>query len=133
MTTQTSTAIDVARAHIHAWSHQDWETTRALLAPDVHALVSSTQTEFGTVELSGIDAYMAPKIRAAQLIEPGSVHELAAMGDAHNALIVVTFLISLGATGTMVTMGRSCLYCVDENRKIKEERDTFFILPHEHQ
>jgi hypothetical protein len=28
----------------------------------------------------------------------------------------------------MVTMARSCLYLIDENEKIKEERDAFFIL-----
>jgi hypothetical protein len=28
----------------------------------------------------------------------------------------------------MVTMARSCLYLIDENKKIKEERDAFFLL-----
>ena len=28
----------------------------------------------------------------------------------------------------MVTMARSCLYLLDENKKIKEERDSFFVL-----
>lgn len=131
MKTQTSTAISVGRAHIHAWSHHDWNKTRELLAPDVHAWVTSTQANFGTAELRGIDGYMEPKIRAAQLIEPGSVHEIAAIGDERNALILVTFRIGLGFGGTMVTMARSCLYLVDENDKIKEERDAFYILPQE--
>jgi hypothetical protein len=28
----------------------------------------------------------------------------------------------------MVTMARACLYLLDENKKIEEERDSFFVL-----
>jgi SnoaL-like domain len=129
VTTQTPTAIRVARAHIDAWTHHDWGKTRELLAPDVHASVTSTQAHVSAAELSGIDAYMEPKIKAAQLIEPGSVCELVAIGDERNALIVVTFRIGLGPGGTLVTMARSCIYLVDENGKIKEERDAFYVMP----
>jgi len=131
MTTQNSTAISVARAHIDAWSHHDWERTRELLAADVHAWVTSTQADFGTAELTGIDAYMEPKIKAAQLIEHGSVHEISALGDEHNAVILVTFRIGLGPGGAIVTMARSCLYLLDETGKITEERDAFYVLPQE--
>ena len=127
----SSTAISVARAHIDAWTHHDWDKTRELLAPDVHIWVTSTQANFGTSELTGIDAYMAPKTKAAQLIEPGSVHEICAIGDERNALILVTFRIALGPGATMVTMARSCLYLLDENQKIKEERDMYYVLPNE--
>jgi ketosteroid isomerase-like protein len=129
MNGQNSAAVDQARAHIAAWSHHDWDKTRELLAPDVHVLVTSTQPEFGTGEYTGVDGYMEPKMRAAQLIEPGSVHEISAIGDEHNALILVTFRIRLGQAGTMVTMARSCLYWINENGKIKEERDVFYVLP----
>jgi hypothetical protein len=131
MNGHNSTAVATARAHIAAWSNHDWPTTRELLAPDVHVLVTSTQAEFGTGEYTGADAYMEPKIRAAQLIEPGSVHEISAIGDEHNALVLVTFRIGLGPCETMVTMARSCLYWVDENARIKEERDVFYVLPRE--
>ena len=131
MKTQNSRAIEVARAHIDAWSHHDWNTTRELLAPDVHAWVTSTQAGFRTSELNGADAYMEPKIKAAQLVEPGSVREISAIGDDRNALIVVTFRIGLGPGGAMVTMARSCLYLLNENGKIAEERDAFCILPQE--
>jgi hypothetical protein len=40
----------------------------------------------------------------------------------------VTFRIGLGPGGTMVTMARAILYLLDENKKIKEERDEYFIL-----
>jgi hypothetical protein len=129
MKTQNSTAIRVARAHIDAWSHHDWDKTRELLAPDVHAWVTSTQPGFRTAELTGIDAYMEPKIKAAQLVEPGSVHEISAIGDERNALILVTFRIGLGPGGTMVTMARSCLYLLNDSEKISEERDAFYIAP----
>jgi hypothetical protein len=71
---------------------------------------------------------MARKIKGAQLVEPGSVRVIGAIGDESNALTLVTFQIGMGPGGTMVTMARSCLYLLDENNKIKEERDAFFLL-----
>src|SRR5215469_200898 len=108
MTQRDAPAVAIARAHIEAWSHHDWEKTRELLAPNVHAVVTTTQpNESHTVELTGIDAYMEPKIKASQLIEPGSVHEISAIGDESNALILVTMRIGLGPGGTMVTLARA--------------------------
>jgi hypothetical protein len=133
MTQQEAPAVALARAHIEAWSHHDWEKTRELLAPNVHAVVTTTQPMKALAELTGIDAYMEPKIKAAQLIEPGSVHEISAIGDESNALILVTMRIGLGPGGTMVTMARAILYLLDENKKIKEERDEYFILSQEHE
>lgn len=43
MTQQDAPAVAIARAHIEAWSHHDWEKTRELLAPNVHAVVTTTQ------------------------------------------------------------------------------------------
>jgi hypothetical protein len=71
---------------------------------------------------------MELKVPAAQLIEPGSLHVLSCVGDETNALTLVTFKIAMGPGGTMVTMARSCLYLIDENQKIQEERDQFFFL-----
>jgi hypothetical protein len=131
MNIQDATAITIARAHINAWSHHDWEKTRELLAPNVHAVVTTTLPMRDTAELAGIDAYMEPKRKAAQLIEPGSVHEISAIGDERNALILITMRIGLGPGGMMVTMARALLYLLDENKKIKEERDEYFILSQE--
>jgi hypothetical protein len=58
----------------------------------------------------------------------GSVQVIGTIGDESDALILVTFRIGNGAGGTMVTMARACLYFLDENKKIKEERDSFFAL-----
>lgn len=121
MRMQNSPAVTLALTHIDAWSHHDWDKTRELLAPNVHASVNGS-------EFSGIDNYMALKRKGAQLVEPGSVQVISAIGDESNALILVTFRIGLGPGGTMVTMARSCRYWLDDNKRIKEERDEFFIL-----
>ena len=131
MSMQDSTAITIVRAHIHAWTHQDWETTRELLAPDVHAVVTTTQPMKATAEMTGVDAYMETKRKAAQLIDPGSVQEISAIGDESNAMMLITFRIGLGPGGTMVTMARAILCSLDDHQKIKEERDEYFILSSE--
>jgi hypothetical protein len=125
---QDSPAVAVALAHISAWSRHDWDMTKELLAPDVHAVVTSTMPNFGGGEMVGIDQYMALKVKAAQLIEPGSVQVIGTIGDDTNALTLVSFRIAMGPGRTMLTMARSCLYLLDENQKIKEERDAFFLL-----
>jgi hypothetical protein len=129
MTIQDSPAIRVARAHIDAWSHHDWEATRQLLAPDVRALVTSTVPDWHDSEIAGIETYMVRKMKGAQLVEPGSVRVLSAIGDDINAMIVVTLRIGLGPRGAMVTMVRACAYSLDEQQRIKEERDVFYVAP----
>jgi SnoaL-like domain len=129
MMQQETPAVAIARAHIEAWSHHDWEKTRELLAPNVHALVTGTQRD--TAECTGIDNYMERKKKGAQLVEPGSAQVISAIGDERNALILATMRIALGPGGSMVTMARACLYLLDENKKIKEERDEYFILSQE--
>jgi hypothetical protein len=128
MKVQDSPAVTIALAHIDAWSRHDWGKTKELLAPNVHALVTSTMPMFAGGDITGVDDYMALKIKAAQLIEPGSVQVIGTIGDETNALTLVTFSIGMGPGGTMATMARSCLYLLDENKKIKEERDAFFLL-----
>jgi hypothetical protein len=126
-----SRAVAVALAHIEAWSRHDWDTTRALLALDVRALVASTQPQFGGgggSEFTGVDNYMARKKKGAELVEPGSVEVLSAIGDETGAVVTVTFRIRVGPGATMVTMARACVYAIDDNKKIKEERDVFFVL-----
>ena len=131
LNTQDSIGITVARAHINAWSHQDWEKTRELVASNVHVVAATTQPTLPSGEATGIDAYMERLINTAPFIEPGSVQVISAIGDERNALVLVTFRIGLGPSGTMVTMARAILYLLDENKKIKEERDEYFILSQE--
>jgi hypothetical protein len=125
---QNSPAVKAALAHIQAWSHHDWDETRAMLSADVHALITSTQSEVGTNEFTGIDKYMELKTKAASLVEPGSVQVLATVGDENTALTLVTFRIAMGPNRSLVTMARSCQYLFDESKKIKDERDSFFVL-----
>jgi len=95
----------------------------------VHVFVTTTMPNLGSSsEFTGIDKYMALKVKAAQLIEPVSVQVIGTIGDESNALTLVTFRIGMGPGGTMVTMARACLYLLDEKRQIKEERDSFFVL-----
>jgi hypothetical protein len=131
METQDSTAVTIARAHINAWSHQDWEKTRELVAPNVHVVATTTQPMLPSGEASGIDNYMERLIKTAPLIEPGSVQVISAIGDEKNALILETLRIALGPDGTMVPFARASLYLLNENKKIIEERDTFCVLSHE--
>jgi hypothetical protein len=129
MAIQDSPAIRVARAHIEAWSHHDWDTTRQLLAPDVRALVTSTLPDWPSSEIAGIETYMVRKTKGAQLVEPGSVRVVSAIGDDINAMIVVTLRIGLGPGDAMVAMVRACAYALDEQQRIKEERDVFYVAP----
>lgn len=95
-----SPAVTTALAHIEAWSHHDWEKTRDLLSPTVHAWVTNTQPGFARMaELTGIDDYMPRKIKSAQLIEPGSVQIIATFGDGRHAMVLVTFRIATGPSG----------------------------------
>ena len=130
MNMQDSVAVTIARTHINAWSHQDWEKTRDLVAPNVHVAATSTQPMLPSGEASGIDKYMERLIQTVQVIEPGSVQVISAIGDESNALVLETLRIGLGPGGTMVTLARASLYLLDENKKIIEERDEFCILSH---
>jgi hypothetical protein len=126
---QPSKAVAAALAHIDAWCSHDWEKTRLGLSPTVHAWVTNTQPDFArTVEITGIDDYMPRKMKSAQLIEPGSLEVISAFGDEQHAMVLVTFRIALGPNGAMMTMARSCLYAIDDEGKIQEERDQFLVM-----
>lgn len=71
-------------------------------------------------------------ISTVQIIEPGSVQVISAIGDERNALVLETLRIGLGPDGMMVTLARASLYMLDENKQIIEERDEFCVLSHEH-
>jgi len=126
---QISKAVTIALNHINAWSRHDWETTREQISDDIHALVTNTQPDFARIaEISGADEYMTRKMKSARQIAPGSVRVIATFGDEKNAMVLVTFKIGLGPSGSMVTMARSCLYSVDEHNRIREERDQFLLF-----
>lgn len=70
---QDSTAIRIARAQIDAWSNHNWDNTRKLLSPEVHAVVTTTEPTRATAEFTGVNNYMERKTKGALLVEPGSL------------------------------------------------------------
>jgi hypothetical protein len=64
MRMQNSAAVQIALAHTDAWSRHDWDKTKELLAPDVHALVTTTMATLSGSEFTGVDKYMALKVKA---------------------------------------------------------------------
>jgi len=121
-------AVAVARAHIEAWSHHDWEKARRSLAPDVHVTVTTTQTIMSSTDTVGVDKYMEGLTKFATGVAPGSAHILAAVGDSQNALVMVTVKAAMGPGGQQVTLPGARLYLLDDSGKIKAEQVVFFAL-----
>ena len=77
-------AVALARAHLEAWTNQDFDTVRANLAEDVQFFSPAAN-------LTGIDEYMdAPRglTQFARQVVPGSLRVIATSGDKRNALIM---------------------------------------------
>ena len=125
---QDSAAVKIALVHIDAWSRHNWEKARELLAPNIRVVAITSRPTLTVEEFTGVGSYMERLMKSVQLIEPGSVNVVSAVGDESKALILETFRIGLGPGGTMVTMARASLYLLDENKKIKEEGVEFSIL-----
>lgn len=124
MVSTESPAVSIAKAHVEAWSHQDWETARNLLADDVKVLVNTTQPIMAPVNTTGVDDYMKGLVYFASGVTPGSARVLASTGDQHNALIILTVEADFG--GNKVTLPGARLYLIDENDKIKSEQVIFY-------
>jgi SnoaL-like protein len=107
--------VAVARAHAEAWSNHDWDAARASLAADVHVTATSTQPIMPTTDLTGADAYMDGLIAFAQAVVPGSARVIASVGDARNALLVLTVEADFGHG--RVTLPAARLYLLDDDDK----------------
>jgi hypothetical protein len=123
-TNPDSPAIAVARAHIQAWSHHDFEAARQALADDVHVIAMTTQPTPPLTDLTGVDNYMPGLIQFAQAVVPGSAQILAAVGDERNALI--TFTVEADFGGQKATLPGARLYLLDTQNKIKTEQVVFY-------
>lgn len=119
-------AIATARAHIEAWSHHDWDRARGGLAPGVHVTATSTQPGVPPTDLTGIDNYMTGLIKFAQGVESGSARVIAAVGDEHNALVMLTVKASFAPGAPPVPLHAARLYLIDDNRKITSEQVIFY-------
>jgi len=123
-----SPAVAIARAHVEAWSHHDFDAARAHLSPDVKVTATTTQPIMPDTTLVGIDDYMRGLIQFAQAVVPGSARVIASVGDDRNALLTVTVEADLG--GGKVTLPAARLYLIDEDDKIKAEQVIFYAAQH---
>jgi hypothetical protein len=114
---QESAAISIARAHVEAWSKQDFEKARKSLAEDVTVHVTTTQSIMKDTETVGADDYMT----GLKLFAQG-----AATGDQHNALLLMTVRASFGPGAPKLTLPAARLYRIDDNQKIVSEKVVFY-------
>ena len=121
-----SPAVAVARAHVQAWASKDYDTTRSMLAPDVHVIAMTTNPALPQTDLTGADAYMEGLVAFADPIVPGSVHELASAGDERNALLLLDLQVAGGPFGAGAQAPCARLYLVEDS-KIKTEQVIFYV------
>jgi hypothetical protein len=126
MAIQTNSgAVKVARAHIDAWSKRNWDAARADLTADVHVVVASTNPELPVTDTVGTDDYMAGLQFWVNTLTPGSVKEIAAVGDDKNALVLMTVEADFGFG--KVTSPGARMYLLDDDNKIAVEKVLFFL------
>jgi hypothetical protein len=132
-------AVDIARAHVQAWTNHDFDTARAGLAPDVRFTITTTQPVPKTLELNGADDYMRGLMAAARFAVPGSLRIAASTGDERNAMLMLTYLVDFGS-GNEADFGASAwkgewtlsaarLYRLDDKAKIEAEHVTYYTTP----
>jgi len=119
-----SAAVKVARAHVEAWSNHDYDTSRAALADGVTVSVTTTGPFPPPVHTVGVDDYMVGLETFAQAVIPGTLKVIAATGDEHNALLMVSVDADFGFGPTTLPGAR--LYLFDEAYKISAEQVIFF-------
>jgi SnoaL-like domain len=124
---QQSHALDVARAHLEAWSNHDFDAARTSLASDVEVTVTTTQPVPAATQLTRVDDYMQGLVQFAQAVVPGSLRELAGVGDQRNALLLVTVRGPFRPGGAETTLAGARLYLLDEEGKIKREQVIYFV------
>ena len=122
-----SPALGIARAHIEAWSAKDYDKTRSMLALNVHITATSSFAAMQPTDLTGPDAYMQGLVAFADPIVPGSVHEVGAVGDGRNALILLDLELAGGPFGAGVHAPCARLYQTDADGKIAIEQIVFYV------
>jgi hypothetical protein len=125
-TNQHSPAVAIARAHVEAWSSQDFDKARSLLAPDVRVTATTTAPYPPDTDLSGVDNYMAGLVAYAQPIVPGSLRVFSSVGDDTNALLTLTMTMAGGPFGAGADAPCARLYLIEDG-KIKTEKIVFYV------
>jgi len=126
---QESPAVNVARAHVQAWSNHDFGTARTHLAADVTVTATTTQPFMKDTNLAGIDDYMAGLEEFARGVVPGSARVIASVGDERNALLMLTVEAVFGPGAPTMTLPAARLYLLDDSGKIKREQVIFYAVP----
>jgi len=121
-----SPAVVLARAHVQAWSAKDWDQVRSMLADDVHVIAIPTDPALPHTDLTGADDYMKGLVAFAEPIVPGSVLELASVGDERNALLTLDLRVAGGPFGAGAAAPCSRLYLIEDG-KIKTERIIYYV------
>ena len=116
----------LARGHVEAWAHNDFDTARAGLATGITAAQSSTNPAVPRADLVGVDDYMHGLILFAQSIVPGSTQVTDSAGDNQYALLMVTTKVD-GPPYGKLTIHNARLYRFDEDDKIAAEQVVFYV------
>ena len=115
-----SKAVEIAIKHVEAFSTQDYDTARSLLADDVHFLLITSVPGFpNPSEGHGVEAFMKALTSGNTLI-PGSLQVIHSIGDDHQALITVSVKGTL-PTHEPITLLAARHYLIDEHEKITNE------------
>ncbi len=119
-----SPAVELARAHLEAWTNHDFEKARSNLAEEVQFFSPAAN-------LVGIEEYMDGPRGLAQFamqVVPGSLRIIAATGDERNALIMYEVSTQGGPFGPRLFPSAQT-WLLDESGKIKVERIVSIVVP----
>jgi hypothetical protein len=122
-----SPAVEIARAHAEAWSTKDWDKARSMLAPDVHVIAMTTNPAIPVTDLTGTDDYMQGLAAFAGPIVPGTVRELASVGDERNALLTLDMRVAGGPFGAGADAPCARHYLINDDGKIQAEQIVFYV------
>ena len=124
-----SRAAQVARAHVKACSNHDLAAARAAVAGNAALAVTTTPAQTPAVNTvvntTGIDDYMAGLENFVKSVTPGSLNEIAALGDDRNALLMFTVEADYGSG--KLTLANTRLYLLDDDHKITAEQVVYFV------
>jgi hypothetical protein len=119
-----SPAVELARAHLEAWTNHDFDKARSNLAEDVQFFSPAAN-------LVGIEEYMEGArglVQFAKQVVPGSLRIIAGTGDERNALIMYEVNTQGGPFGPRLFPSAQT-WVLDETGKIKVERIVSIVVP----
>lgn len=124
-----SRAVTVARAHVEAWDHHDYDKARAGLATDVHVTAMSVDPNLPVTDTTGVEEYMQGLVAFAQAVVPGTTRVNISLGDENRAMLQVTSRVRFGPDAPEMNLHAARLYMLDADHRIKHEQIVFFVTP----